>query len=719
MTSSVTEQFDARSGLRLAVDIGGTFTDFVLQDQTGRERLYKIGTTPHDPSEGFLHGLALIGKDFGLDARALLGRIDVIQHGTTITTNALLTQQTSLTGLLTTGGFRDVLLARQGERESQFDSKVRPPRPLVPRRLILPVRERIDRQGHVVTPLDTNAVLQAAKQFRRAGVKSIAIGFLFSFLNPAHEEQAAEILASDLPDVFLSVSSRVVPAVRFYERLSTAVLNAAVGPILHDYLDRLAKRLEALDYRKPLFIMQSNGGVVSLRAASARAVNTLLSGPAGAPAAASRLARDIGLKNVMTIDMGGTSFEVSLSRNGETEVANAGKVGGHTVATPILDISTIGAGGGSIAWVTAGGMLRVGPHSAGAVPGPAAYGRGGNDATVTDANLVLGYLDPESFNAGVTLDPLRARAAVAAVADALGIAVEATAAGIYRAVNAEMTDSLRLATIRKGLDPRNFAMVAAGGAGPLHAAALARDLDIPLVVVPRNASVLCAGGMLLSDYVRFYTRTVFGREQAFVAADLNAALGDLEREAAAEFVREGVDVRTLSFSRSADVRYVGQVHEISVPVFGDVLDDREHNALLQRFHELHLERFGHAQTDDPVEFINLRVLARGRTPRPAPSASVEREGVAAPKSHRRAWFGGSYRNVPVYAGLALPSSAHLAGPALIELPTSTIVVPEDFSVTLSSGGDFLLQLSTAVPGKTFAGDAAQSRHRELQLADGS
>jgi N-methylhydantoinase A len=715
MTARVGDTFDIDSELRLAVDIGGTFTDLVLQDSAGRERLYKTGSTPHDPSEAFLDGLALIAQDFDLDVRGLLGRINAIQHGTTITTNALLTRQTSSTGLLTTAGFRDVLLARQGERESQFDSKVRPPRPLVPRRLILPVRERIDRHGQVAISLEVDDVRRAAEQFRRAGVQSVAVGLLFSFLNPSHEERAAEILASELPDVFLSVSSRVVPAVRFYERLSTTVLNAAVGPILQEYLERLAARLEALDYRKPLFIMQSNGGVVSLKVASARAVNTLLSGPAGAPAAASRLARDIGLRNVMTIDMGGTSFEVSLSRDGATEVTKGGRVGGYTISTPILDISTIGAGGGSIAWVTTGGMLRVGPRSAGASPGPAAYGRGGSDATVTDANLVLGYLDPASFNAGVTLDRQRARAAVATIAEVLGISVEAAAAGIYRAVNAEMTDSLRLATIRKGLDPRGFAMVAAGGAGPMHAAALARDLDIPLVVVPRNASVLCAGGMLLSDYVRFYVRTVFGRQEAPSAAELNVALTELERAAAAEFASEGVDPRALSFSRSADVRYVGQVHEISVPVDGTVLDDREYDALLQRFHTLHRERFGHAQPSDPVEFINLRVLARGRTPQPSPSAPAKVEGTAVPVRHRRAWFAGAYRDVPIYAGLTLPSAADIAGPALVELPTSTIVVPEDFSLTLSHGGDYLLRRRVA-DSATHA--AVQTRQRELQPADG-
>ena len=365
------DAFDVTSSLRLAVDIGGTFTDLVLQDRQGRERLYKTSSTPADPSEGLLEGLRLIALENGLSVRDLLSRIDAIQHGTTITTNALLTRNIAVTGLLTTGGFRDILLARQGERESQFDSKVSPPPPLVPRHLIVPVPERVDRHGRVTVPLDADSVRRAAERFGQAGVEAVAVGFLFSFFNPENEERAAEILTAALPGVFISVSSRVAPEVRFYERLSTTVLNATVGPILHTYLEHLSAKLEALDYRKPVFIMQSNGGVVSLRSASQRAVSTLLSGPAGGPAAASRLAEQNGLAKVMTIDMGGTSFEVSLSRNGVTEVNKGGKVGGYTVSTPILDISTIGAGGGSIARVTSGGLLRVGPQSAGArSPGP-------------------------------------------------------------------------------------------------------------------------------------------------------------------------------------------------------------------------------------------------------------------------------------------------------------------------------------------------------------
>jgi N-methylhydantoinase A len=670
--------------LRLAVDIGGTFTDLVLRDENGRERTYKTSSTPKDPSDGFFAGIDLIAADFGLDRRGLLSRIDAILHGTTITTNALLTGATARTGLLTTEGFRDVLLARQGHRENQFNSKASPPPSLVPRELIVPVRERVDRSGRITLPLDEEAVRAAAALFREKNVAAVAVSFLFSFFHDAHERRAGEILAEELPGVFISLSSRVAPEVRFYERTSTTVLNAAVGPVLDRYLSRLAARLAGEAFDRPLYVMQSNGGVVRLANAAARAVNTLLSGPAGAPPAAADRAAALGIDNVMAIDMGGTSFEVSLSRKGRTEVSSSGEIGGHPISTPLLDISTIGAGGGSIAWVTPGGLMRVGPQSAGAHPGPAAYGRGGVEATVTDANLVLGYLNPAKFNASVALDSDRAHRAVAAIGERLGLSTEHTAAGVYRTINAAMTDSLRLATIRKGLDPRDFAIVAAGGAGPLHAAALARDLDIPLVVVPRNASVLCAGGMLLTDYTRFYVRTLPVTDPADPQLDLDQEFSELEKRAIQEFTEEGIHASRLAFERSADLRYVNQVHEISAPFTADAA------SLVALFHQQHRERFGHAQPNDPVEIINVRLLARGAVSDAKETRSQAEFARERPPERRKAWFAGGFRNVPVYDGEALGAQREIDGPALVELPTSTIVVPEGFRLVASPTGDYLL-----------------------------
>ena len=670
--------------LRLAIDIGGTFTDLVLRDETGRERTYKTSSTPQDPSDGFFAGLDLIAADLGVASRRdLLARVDTIVHGTTITTNALLTGATAKPGVLTTDGLRSLLLARQGHREDQFNSKARPPKPLVPRALVVAVPERLDRDGTVTLALDEAAVRAAAAYFRAEGVAAVAVSFVFSFFNDAHERRAGEILAAELPGVFISLSSRVAPEVRFYERTSTTVLNAAVGPVLERYLDRLSARLAEDAFDRPLYIMQSNGGVVSLANAAARAVNTLLSGPAGAPPAAASRAAALGIDSVMTIDMGGTSFEVSLSRGGRTEISSGGEIDGYPISTPILDISTIGAGGGSIAWITAGGLLRVGPQSAGASPGPAGYGRGGTEATVTDANLVLGYLNPDKFNASVALDVGRAREAVGAVGARLGLGIETAADGIYRTINAEMTDSLRLATIRRGLDPRGFAIVAAGGAGPLHAAALARDLDIPLVIVPRNASVLCAGGMLLSDYARYYVRTLAIADPRDPRLDLEGEFTALEALAIREFTAEGIEPEALSFVRSADLRYVGQVHEVAVP-FTDAAE------LVARFHRSHHERFGHSQPADAVEIVNIRLLARGAVTA-APSGEIAApSGATTAPSRRSAWFGGAYRDVPVLDGETLDPGAAVDGPALVELPTSTIVVPEAFRLVVAATGDYLL-----------------------------
>lgn len=668
---------------RLAIDIGGTFTDLVLVDETGQQRLYKTRSTPSDPSEAFFAGLDLIAADLGLTRKKLLSRIDSIVHGTTITTNALLTGKTVRTGLLTTRGLRDILLARQGYRKDQFNSKARPPRPLVPRALILTASERLDRNGTVTLALDDKTVRAAAEVFREEGVEAVAVSFLFSFYNPVHEIRAAEILAQELPGVFVSISSRVAPEIRFYERTSTTVVNAAIGPVLDGYLRRLSARLAAENFGKPIHIMQSNGGVVSIENAAIRAVNTLLSGPAGAPRAAADRAAAVGVTNVMAIDMGGTSFEVSLSRNGRTEVTNRGEIAGYPLSTPLLDISTIGAGGGSIAWITPGGLLRVGPHSAGALPGPAAYRRGGTDATVTDANLVLGYLNPDRFNSSVSLDLSEARAAVANIGERLGLSIEAAAEGICRTVNAEMADSLRLVTIRQGLDPRRFALIAAGGAGPLHAAALANELGIPLVIVPRNASVLCAAGMLLSDYSRFYVRTLAITDPGDQALDLTGRFRQLQDLARAEFVREGIDADRLSFEWTVDARYVGQVHELALPFDGDL------EALLKLFHASHLERFGHAQPSDSIDIINIRVLARAAVAQGIVAHVIENAvGQSAPQ-HRRAWFEG-WRNVPVHNGDLLPLGATLEGPALVELPTSTIVVPGGLRLTVAPSGDYLL-----------------------------
>ncbi|WP_242887692.1 hydantoinase/oxoprolinase family protein [Actinomadura litoris] len=675
---------------RVAADVGGTFTDLALLGPDGMELDHKTGSTPSEPADGLVTGLGGLAAKAGLPLRALLGRTGVIVHGTTITTNALVTGTGARTGLLTTHGLRDVLLARQGARADQFDSRSAPPPPLVPRRLIETARERLDRTGEVATPLDEDGVLRAARRFREAGVASVAVCFAFSYLNDAHERRAAEILAAELPGVFLSVSSRVAPEVRLFERTSTAVLNAYVGPVLRDHLDRLAGRLAALGFTGPVLIVQSNGGVVPLERAAERAVNTLLSGPAGAPAAVADVVAELGVPEAMAVDMGGTSFEVSLSSGGVTGITTRAEPAGHPVSVPMLDIGTIGAGGGSIARATAGGLLRVGPESAGADPGPASYGRGGRLATVTDADLLLGYL-AGGFGEGLVPSADLAARAIEALGRDLGLGTVETAAGVHRAVNAEMADSLRLATARHGLDPGRLALVAAGGAGPVHAVELARDLGIALVVVPAGASVLCARGMLRADLVSYHVRTLLGRGRDPRATDVDAAEVD-----AAFAVLEGAALEgtaeagpSVEFTRLADVRYVGQVHEITVPFPAVPSGGAAAVAgLVERFHRLHDRLYGFAQPEVPVEVVNLRLEAR--TPTAAQRSAPAQAGPVEPDGVRRAWFDGAFREVPVRSVRSVPVDERQEGPALLAGSGTTIVVPPGFAFEVTASGTTLV-----------------------------
>ncbi|MBW8481259.1 hydantoinase/oxoprolinase family protein [Actinomadura parmotrematis] len=673
---------------RIAVDVGGTFTDLALLGPDGVELVHKTGSTPAEPSDGLVAGLGGLAAKAGLPLAGLLARTDALVHGTTITTNALVTGTGARTGLLATEGLRDVLLARQGSRADQFDSRTAPPPPLVPRHLIETVAGRLDRTGAEAVPLDEDGVRRAARRFRAAGVEAVAVCFVFSYLDGGHERRAAEILAAELPGVFLSVSSRVAPEVRLYERTSTTVLNAYVGPVLRAHLDRLSGRLAGLGYTGRVLVVQSNGGVADMERAAERAVGTLLSGPAGAPAAVAAVTAELGVPDAMAIDMGGTSFEVSLSSGGATGITTRAEPAGHPVSVPMLDIATIGAGGGSIARTTPGGLLRVGPASAGADPGPACYGRGGGEPTVTDADLLLGYL-AGGFGDGLEPSADLARDALAGLGRRLGLGPVEAAAGVHRAVNAEMADSLRLAIARHGLDPHRLALVAAGGAGPVHAAELARDLEIPLVVVPAGASVLCARGMLRADLVRHYVHTLLGRDPRAAATDpaeAEAAFARLEGDAARDLP---VDAG-LRFTRLADVRYVGQVHEVTVPFpDGPGVDAAALAGLLARFHRLHERLYGFAQPEVPTELVNLRLEAR--SPTLAPDAAVpaappgpERDGT------RRAWFDGAFREVPVRDVGAVPVDERQEGPALLAGEGTTTVVPPGFAFEITASGTVLL-----------------------------
>ena len=494
---------------RIGVDVGGTFTDFLLFDSNGAAIVHKVLSTPDDPSRAVLAGLAQMADDAGVDLATFIAEVDLIVHGTTVTTNAVLTGKTSRTGLLTTRGFRDALQMRRGIREVQYDNKYPAAEPLVPRWLRRPISERVDTEGSVVTPLELADVDAAVTLFKESAIDAVAICFMHGYANDAHERAAAERVRQLMPDAYLSVSSEVLPQVRFYERISTTVLNAVVGPILSRYLGNLTARLADEAFAGALLIMQSNGGVTSPEVASDLAASTLLSGPAAAPVAGMAYVAPHHTQDFITIDMGGTSFDAALVKDGAPSITTDSRVNRHALGLASMEINTIGAGGGSIAWIDDGGLLRMGPDSAGASPGPVCYGRGGAAPTCSDADLVLGYLDADFF-AGGTI-PLDRDAAEHAIAEQIGRPLEMTAVeaanGMYHLMNVNMASAIREISVQKGYDPRDFLLLCAGGAGPLHAAAIAAELEIKNILIPKESSIFCAAGMLHSDLKHDFVRS--------------------------------------------------------------------------------------------------------------------------------------------------------------------------------------------------------------------
>ncbi len=623
-----------------------------------------------------------------------LREVDVIVHGTTITTNAVLTGNGAQTGFLTTKGFRDVLNMRRGLKERQFE-KYAPPPPLVPRHRIHVVEERVTADGEVLVPLNEADVLEAARRFREQRVEAVAVSCLWSFRNPSHERRIGEILSEHLPGVYVSLSAEVLPQIRAYERHSTTALNAYVGPVLARYLTRLDEELSHRGFAGTLLIMQSNGGVMSPHLAQRFASNTLLSGPAGGPLAGVFYGSTHEFRNVITIDMGGTSFDVALVKDANPTVTVEGEIGGHRIASPILDIHTIGAGGGSIAGVDSGGLLTVGPRSAGADPGPACYGRRGFEPTVTDADLVLGYLDPDFFHGGeLTLDVGAAQRAIdERVARPLGLERVAAAEGIYRMVNANMAAALEVVSVQRGNDPREFVLVVAGGAGPIHAASIAREMEIPLVQIPRESSVFCAAGMLISDLKHDYVRTYAKDLDRVDLAETSALFREMAHPAQETLREEGVPGDRCELVYTADLRYVGQFNEVEVPAGreGEVgAQDLERMAAA--FHDRHDALYGYSMKGAPVELINLRLSAIGRTDKPKLESNPLGSSDPAPalRAQRQAYFEGGFREVPVYDGLRLRSGNLVAGPAIVDQPTTTVVVPPDFELACDEWNNYLM-----------------------------
>ncbi len=680
--------------IRIAVDIGGTFTDIEIYDGRTRQGFaHKTPSTPDDPSRGLATGLAEAGQLFGFG----LEHIGLLLHGTTIATNAVLERKLPLGALLTTQGFEDVLEIGRHMRKSLYALVAEPRALLIPRERRFGVAERIRFDGRIETPLDTAAVTALAKRLVEDGVEALAIGFLNAYANPAHEETALEAVAKAAPGLAVSASHEASPEVREFERFSTTVLNALLKPVVSRYLEQVEGRLRAIGVVAPLYLVQSNGGVAKPADAARLPAKLLLSGPAGGAMAIAALARRHGRRNLVGIDMGGTSADIAVVADGAVGETSEGEIDGLPVRLPMIEIRTIGAGGGSIARIEAGG-LRVGPESAGAAPGPVCYGRGGERPTVTDANVALARIDATAFLGGaMPLDDARARAAIAShVGAPLGLTPERAASGVLDVADARMADAIRLSLFEKGADPADFALAPFGGAGGLHAAAIAEALDIRCIVFPANASTLSARGILGADLRHDLARSRRLRANNGGAADclgaLTAMAADLRAEAEAALVRDGVAPTDRHYEFSADMRYLGQAYELVIP-WGDV---EPHEAtlaeLVQRFHAEHARRFAHADPADTVEIATLRLAAIGRMPNPD-FVAVDRAGATAPAAtgERRVWLDEAWTVAPVFARDDLGAGARIDGPCIVEEAFTTLVIPSGWRAHMQGDGDLVAE----------------------------
>ncbi|MBI2162253.1 MAG: hydantoinase/oxoprolinase family protein [Candidatus Rokubacteria bacterium] len=683
-----------RSRYRIGVDVGGTFTDFLLQPAAGPPRAVKVPSTPHDPTEGVFAGLAEMAAGEGPPLADFLKTVDLIVHGTTITTNAVLTGDVARVGLLTTRGFRDALAMRRGIREAQYDNRYRAPEPLVPRWLRRPVTERVDCEGRVLTPLEEADVREALARLGAAGVEAVAICFMHAWANAAHEVAAERLATAALPAAYVTRSSAILPQIRFTERVSTTVLNAAVGPVLGRYLDRLTARLAAAGFGGTLLVMQSNGGVAAPAVARSVAASTLLSGPAAAPTAGVAYTAEHAMTDFITVDMGGTSFDVCLVKDGAPAMTAEGRIARYPFGLPMLAIHTIGAGGGSIGWLDEGGLVRVGPKSAGAQPGPACYGWGGTAPTCTDADLLLGYLDAGYFLGGrLPLDPEAARWALLTLAAPLRCSVEDAAAGVFDVINANMAAGIRHVTVERGHDPRAFPLVVAGGAGPVHAAAIARELGIGHVLVPRDSSIFCAAGMLFSDLRHDLVQSCVAPVEKLEPARLRRVCRALLDEGDAVLAGEGVARERRTVALACDVRYIGQYHEITVPLLAEEADAGDASGVSKRFNEAHDRLYGYALPGTPLELVNVRAVATGLTDKPrlpevGPGAAHE-----ARRGRRAMWLAEerAFAEAAVYDGARLGAGARLDGPAIVELAMTTVVVPRGWRLECDRRGSFVLE----------------------------
>lgn len=677
--------------MRVATDIGGTFTDLVYVDDSGVIGIAKSNTTPPNFEKGVL--------DVMEKADVQSGELSTFIHGTTVIINALTERKGAKMGLITTKGFRDILEIARGNRPDLFNVRYEKPEPFVERHLRLEVDERLNYKGEILSPLNRKDIEECVQYFKSEGVESIAVSYLHSYVNSAHEEETVKIIKELWPEVFVTASSDITKEWREYERTNTAVLNAYVQPAATTYVDKLDRELQKQTKSDQRYIMQSNGGTTKFNNAKEAPINMVESGPVAGIYGAAVLGELIGEKNIIAFDIGGTTAKCSLIENGEVKVSTDyyierdSRNAGYPIKAPVVDIVEIGNGGGSIAWIDNAGSLKVGPQSAGAMPGPVAYGLGGTEPTTTDANLLAGRLSPKNFDYDVDMDEVR-EAIQTKVGNQFGITAEEAALGIIRIANSNMLNALKLISIRKGYNPQDFTLLAFGGGGSMHAPALALELGVKKVVVPIASPVFSAWGMLMTDLRHDYIQTYIKRMNELSLDEITAQWDEIENRALRHYEDEGMTEDKVEFHRFADMRYLGQEHTVKVPVPVGKWSEEDKRDIIERFHTLHEKNYTFKLEDSPTEIVNLHVTAFGKVPKPV-IAKIERIGsvLEARKEFRAVYFEEKgWINTPVYDREKLPSNKVIQGPAVVEEKAAVTVIYEDQQLHLDNYGNIIIEM---------------------------
>ncbi len=662
--------------MRVGIDIGGTFTDVITVSDEGTVRNYKLPSTPREPSRAVIEALRLLSD----------ATITELVHGSTVATNTILERKGAKTALLTTAGHRDAIYIQRQNKTDVYNPAYRKPVPVVKRDMVYEVMERMSHSGEIVIPLDLSGVKdQIDSWIKTARVKSVAVSFLHSYKNPAHEKALADFLAGSFPDLIVSISYEVLPEIREYERTSTTLISAYLKPVVASYIDRIESQLNARNAR--FLVMQSSGGILSGAAAKGHPAQMFLSGPAGGVTGAIFVGQQCGIPNLFTLDVGGTSTDTALITAGTATVTTDMQIDGLPIALPMIDIATIGAGGGSIAWVDDGGMLRVGPQSAGADPGPACYGHGGSEFTVTDALLILGFVQPDRFLGGsMLLDGNAAQKAARPLCDRLRMEPAQLAQSVFEINLASVTQAMRLVSIERGLDPRDYTICAFGGGGPLHAAIVAEELGIAEVIVPQHAGLFSAYGLLVADFRRDYVVTepmeISTCDKSLVDSLFTRLRGDGETE----FSRMGFSPEELTVRFSADMRYVGQGHHLNVPLDPGSVHDRDVFAMRAGFDRLHLEKYGHNFPADPVEFVSFRAHVYKSKDKPRLRHSSQSETATKLETTERVHWRDRVESIRFIDRAAIDRSSRIRGPVVIPEPTATTYLPPGWELTVDDYG---------------------------------